>query len=62
MLGFFFGCGFGALRQTSQQGLILDQHLRLFGIRLCHHVLSELKTQQRQLLVDLFETLFLIRR
>ena len=56
--GFFSRSGFGALGQSRQLALVGNEEL--VGVGLCHHVVAELQRQQAQLLVDLFESLFLV--
>ena len=57
---FFCSRSLGTLRQTFQLRLVF--HKILVGVGLCHHVVAELQGQQRELLIDSFEALFLVLR
>ena len=52
----------GGLRQTCQKRLIGDETLEIIAVGLRYDIIAELKREERQFLVDLFEPLFLVLR
>ena len=58
----FCRCGFCALGKTCQQCLVRNEALYSLAIGLCYYVVAELKRKQTQLLVNLFQTLFIVLR
>ena len=56
----FCSRSFCAFRKALEHGFVC--HKTLAGIGLCYHVVTELKREQAQFLVDLFQTFFLVLR